>query len=80
MTLAHFNKSKSLMTNLNTFDEMIDYIRNNDLTIDQINRITSVAIGCFLPSLPKDELIKEIEKYYQEWKDTPPQDRPLFTP
>lgn len=57
---------------------MIDYIRNNDLTIDQINRITSVAIGCFLPSLPKDELIKEIETYYNQWKDTPPQDRPLF--
>lgn len=57
---------------------MIDYIRNNDLTIDQINRITSVAIGCFLPSLPKDELIKEIEIYYNQWKDTPPQDRPLF--
>lgn len=66
------------MTNLNTFDEMINYIRNNDLSIDQINRITSVAIGCYLPPLPKHELIKEIEKYYQEWKDTPPQDRPLF--
>jgi hypothetical protein len=67
------------MTHLQTFEQMLGYIQKNDLTIDQVNRITSATIGCYLPPLPKQELIKEIEKYYQEWKDTPPQDRPLFT-
>ena len=66
------------MTHLQTFEQMLDYIQKNDLTIDQVNRITSATIGCYLSPLPKQELIKEIEKYYQEWKDTPPQDRPLF--
>ena len=67
------------MTHLQTFEQMLDYIQKNDLTIDQVNRITSATIGCYLPPLPKHELIKEIETYYTQWKETPPQDRPLFT-
>jgi hypothetical protein len=67
------------MTQISDLDQLIEYIKSNDLTIDQINRLTSATIGCYLPPLPKHELIKEIEKYYQEWKDTPLHDRPLFT-
>jgi hypothetical protein len=67
------------MTQISDLDQLIEYIKANELNIDQINRLTSATIGCYLPPLPKHELIKEIEKYYQEWKDTPPQDRPLFT-
>lgn len=66
------------MTQINDLEQLIDYIRYNDLTIDQINRLTSATIGCYLPPLPKDELIKEIEIYYNQWKETPLQDRPLF--
>ena len=67
------------MTQISDIEQLIEYIRVNDLTIDQINRLTAATIGCYLPPLPKHELIKEIEKYYQQWKDTPLQDRPLFT-
>lgn len=66
------------MKEINNLNELIEYIKGNDLTIDQINQLTSVTIGCYLPPLPKDELICEIEKYYQEWKDKPHQDRPIF--
>ena len=67
------------MTQISDLDQLIEYIKANELNIDQINRLTSATIGCYLPPLPKQELINEIKKYYQEWKDTPPQDRPLFT-
>ena len=67
------------MTQISNLDQLIEYIRANDLTIDQINRLTSTTIGCYLAPLPKDELIKEIETYYNQWKETPLQDRPLFT-
>ena len=67
------------MTQISDIEQLIEYIRANDLTIDQINRLTSVTIGCYLAPLPKHELIKEIETYYNQWKETPLQDRPLFT-
>lgn len=66
------------MTQISDLDQLIDYIKSNDLTIDQINRLTSATIGCYLAPLPKDELIKEIETYYNQWKETPLHDRPLF--
>ena len=67
------------MTQISDIEQLIEYIQKNELNIDQINRLTSATIGCYLPPLPKHELIKEIETYYNQWKETPPQDRPLFT-
>lgn len=67
------------MTQISDLDQLIEYIRRNDLTIDQINRLTSATIGCYLAPLPKDELIKEIQTYYNQWNETPLQDRPLFS-
>lgn len=67
------------MTQISDLEQLIAYIRANDLTIDQINRLTSATIGCYLAPLPKDELIQEIRNYYDQWKDTPLHDRALFT-
>ena len=67
------------MTQISDIEQLIEYIQKNELNIDQINRLTSATIGCYLPPLPKHELIKEIETYYNQWKETPLQDRPLFT-
>lgn len=67
------------MTQIANLDQLVEYIKANDLSTDQINRLTSATIGCYLPPLPKDEIINEIEKYHEQWKTTPLQDRPLFT-
>jgi 3'-phosphoadenosine 5'-phosphosulfate sulfotransferase (PAPS reductase)/FAD synthetase len=67
------------MTQISDLDQLIEYIKSNDLTIDQINRLTSATIGCYLSPLPKNELIQEIETYYNQWKEIPLPDRPLFT-
>lgn len=67
------------MTQISDIEQLIEYIQKNELNIDQINRLTSATIGCYLPPLPKHELIKEIETYYTQWKEIPLQDRPLFT-
>ena len=67
------------MTQISDIEQLIEYIQKNELDIDQINRLTSATIGCYLPPLPKHELIKEIETYYNQWKEIPLQDRPLFT-
>jgi len=43
---------------INTFDELIDFLRANDLTPEQVNEIIRLSLKCFyLDNLTKDEMI-----------------------
>jgi len=62
---------------LNTFEELIEFLRGNDLTPEQVNEIIQLQFKAFyFQSLTKDEMIDGLIDWWAKWKHT--NERPPF--
>ena len=68
------------MIEIKTFDEMIEFIKKHQLTIEQINELVSNCIGCFIVSdqYSKTEIIDKLNDFWSTHKHKPPSERPIF--
>lgn len=66
------------MTTINNFDDMIQFIREHDLTPDQTHELVRTCINSYLVTdyKSKDELITALTDFWSKWKDV--DERPLF--
>ena len=56
---------------LNTFDELIEFLKTNELTPKETNDIIRQAFKCFfLDDRPKDEMIEALIIHWNKWKHT----------
>jgi hypothetical protein len=64
---------------LNTFDELIEFLKANELTPEETSQIVHVALKCFIISPPpKDEMINGLVAYWSKWKHVNEIERPPF--
>ena len=68
------------MREINTFDEMIEFIENNDLTQKHIEQLVGACLKVLFVNVPKDKqkVIQVLKDYWSEWKDRPKNCRPIF--
>jgi hypothetical protein len=65
------------MIEINSFDDLIQFISNHDLTKDQICKLVQSSMKSIFIDIPDDkkETIRILEKHYNEWKGKEP---PIF--
>ena len=64
-------------TQLNTFEELIEFLKANDLTPDEVNEIIQLQFKAFyIQELTKDEMIEGLIDWWNKWKHT--KERPPF--
>ena len=58
------------MTTINTYSQLIDFIRSNKLSIKQTNEIITASLNVIILEdyNTKEDLIKAIETYWNKWK------------
>jgi hypothetical protein len=62
---------------IQNFDELIEFIETNDLSIENISKLVKECIGVYIVFYSnKDELIKDLIVFWDEYKDTT--ERPIF--
>tara|TARA_R110000782_G_scaffold268929_1_gene366098 strand:+ start:207 stop:455 length:249 start_codon:yes stop_codon:yes gene_type:complete len=62
---------------IETFEELIEFIETNDLSIDQIAKLTKETIDLYIMFYnDKDEVIRDLKEYWIDWNHTT--ERPLF--
>jgi hypothetical protein len=62
---------------IDTFDELIEFLKTNDLTPNQANEIINKALKCFfIDDRPKNEMIQALIIHWNKWKHTT--ERPIF--
>jgi len=62
---------------INTFDELIDFLRANELTPKEVNEIIRLQFKAFyILDHTKDEMIEGLIDYWDKWKHTA--ERPPF--
>ena len=62
---------------IDTFDELIEFLKTNDLTSKETNDIINKALKCFfIDDRPKDEMIEALIVHWAKWKHT--NCRPIF--
>ena len=62
---------------INNFNELIDFIKNEDVSINDINKLTQVTIGGILvTSRTRVEAIANILNYWKKYSDT--KEKPIF--
>jgi Zn-finger protein len=66
------------MIEINTFDEMIEFIRNRNLTKKQISEIVQNCINCILIEdyETKEDIINALIKFWDKYKHL--QEKPIF--
>ena len=66
------------MNTINNFDDMIQFIKEHDLTPDQTHELVKTCINSYIVTdyKSKDELITALTDFWSKWKDTV--ERPLF--
>lgn len=66
------------MTTINTYSQLIDFIRSNNLNIEQINKLITASLNVIVLEdyNTKEDLLKAIETYWNKWKNI--KDRPIF--
>jgi hypothetical protein len=71
-------KSKSNKININSFDELLIFFRNENTTIAQIQEVCNMGLIIFFVQehTDKEALINIIIDYWEKWKHT--KERPLF--
>jgi hypothetical protein len=63
--------------NIETFEQLMEFIENNDLSIDQISKLTKETIDLHILFYnDKDEVIRDLKEYWASWNHTT--ERPLF--
>jgi len=62
---------------INTFEDLIEFLKTNDLAPIEANQIINKALKCFfINELSKDEMIGALVIYWNKWKHT--KERPIF--
>jgi hypothetical protein len=62
---------------IDTFDDLIQFLKANDLTPSEVNEIVNRALKCFvIGDRSKDEMIESLIVYWAKWKHT--DCRPIF--
>jgi hypothetical protein len=64
---------------IRTFDELIDFIENNNISIEDCNKIIFASVGCIIVnSTTKDEVLFYLKQFCKEYAHKPRGERPLF--
>jgi len=62
---------------INTFEDLIEFLKSNDLTPKETNDLINMALKCFfIDERPKDEMIEALITYWTKWKHV--KERPIF--
>lgn len=62
---------------IQTFDELIEFLKTNELTPKETNHIVGQSLKCFfIHNRPKDEMIEALIIYWNKWKHV--KERPIF--
>jgi hypothetical protein len=62
---------------IETFDQLVEFIEMNNLSIDQISKLTKKTIDLHILFYnDKDEVIRDLKAYWIDWNHTT--ERPLF--
>ena len=62
---------------IDTFEDLIQFLKVNDLTPSEVNDIINKALKCFfIDDRPKDEMIEALIIHWNKWKHT--KERPIF--
>jgi hypothetical protein len=62
---------------IDTFADLIEFLKTNDLTSKETNDIINRALKCFfIDDRPKDEMIEALITYWTKWKHV--KERPIF--
>jgi hypothetical protein len=58
------------MIKINSFDDLIQFINNHDLTKDQICKLVQYSMKSIFIDIPDDkmETIRILKNHYNEWK------------
>jgi hypothetical protein len=66
------------MTTINTYSQLIEFIRANNLSIKQTNEIITASLNVIVLEdyNTKEDLLKAIETYWNKWKNI--KERPIF--
>jgi hypothetical protein len=63
--------------NIETFEDLIEFIEINNLSIDQISKLTKETIDLHIMFYSdKNELMTDLKDYWKQWSHTT--ERPLF--
>lgn len=62
---------------IETFEDLIIFIKNNDISIDEIAKLTKETIDLYIMYYnDKNEVVRDLEAYWLQWSHTI--ERPLF--
>ena len=62
---------------IDTFDDLIQFLKTNELTPSEVNEIINRALKCFfIDERPKDEMIEALVTHWAKWKHV--KERPIF--
>lgn len=62
---------------INTFEDLIEFLKSNDLTPKETNDLINMALKCFfIDERSKDEMIEALIIHWAKWKYT--KQRPPF--
>ena len=54
---------------INTFEDLIEFLKTNELTPTEVNEIINKALRCFfIDERPKDEMIEALVIHWNKWK------------
>ena len=54
---------------IDTFEDLIEFLKTNDLTSEQTNDIIRQSLKCFfIDNRPKDEMIEALIIHWNKWK------------
>jgi hypothetical protein len=64
---------------INNFNELVNFITDNDLTIEQMNTLIQTTLGLMvITSTTKDEVLKHLHLFWKDYGNKPRTERPLF--
>jgi hypothetical protein len=66
-----------MQVRVDTFADLIQFLKSNDLTPKETNDIINKALKCFfIDERPKDEMIEALVTHWAKWKHV--KERPIF--
>ena len=66
-----------MQVRINTFEDLIEFLKSNELTSEETNHIINRTLKCFfIDDRPKDEMIEALIVHWNKYKDS--RDKPPF--
>ena len=64
-------------TNIETFEQLISFIENNNLSISEISKLCKATIDLYIVFYSdKNEILKDLKKFWLEYEHA--KERPIF--